>query len=216
MYLHWNEQTISDFSPAQINAHYANGYVFTRLGKGIMHQTRSVRVDLTTFELSSENRRILKKTDGLTLSVVPLPYPGYHWSLGKLAKDFYETKFGEHIFSANKVKELLTDKDNSNLTHLFIYTRDNIPCGYCIVVETDELIHYSYPFYDLKKAPKDMGMGMMLRAILYAQEQGKKYIYLGSAQRQSDTYKMQFAGVEWFDGKEWKKEIQKLKEELFS
>jgi arginyl-tRNA--protein-N-Asp/Glu arginylyltransferase len=51
---------------------------------------------------------------------------------------------------------------------------------------------------------------MMTKAVLYAKEQGKKYIYLGSAQRPTDTYKLQFAGLEWFDGTQWQADLKKL------
>lgn len=213
-YLHWNEQILSDWSDATINSLYNEGYLFTRLGKGVIHQTRSVRIDLSQFEVSSENRRILKKTDGLTLETFILPYTKYDWTIGKMAKDFYETKFGEGTFSANKIKELLTETEKSNFNLLFVYSFNNEIIGYCIARGTNELIHYSYPFYNLEKAPKDVGLGMMIRAIIYTKEQGKKYIYLGSAQRPGDTYKFQFLGTEWFDGKNWSTDQKKIELEL--
>ena len=52
---------------------YDNGYAFTRLGRGVMVQTRSVRIDLAKFSLTSENRRILKKNERLKSEAVPLP-----------------------------------------------------------------------------------------------------------------------------------------------
>ena len=57
-------------------------------------------------------------------------------------------------------------------------------------------------------------MGMMLKAINYAKENGKKYIYLGSAQRPTDTYKLQFKGLEWFDGERWSEDLGELKKVL--
>ncbi len=226
-YLCWDEKIITDFSQKNITSLYHEGYVFTRKEKGLMQKTRSVRVDLSKFELSSENKRILRKTETIEMGFVPLPFPDYHWSIGKLAKDFYDTKFGEGTFSANKVKELLTDNDKSNFNALFVYNLSlrgaegdeaistlHERIGYCIAQETDEMIHYSYPFYDLTVAPKDMGMGMMTRAVTYAKENGKKYLYLGSAQRPNDTYKFQFAGIEWFDGTKWQDDINEIKELL--
>ena len=62
-YLSWDNKTIVDFSEKNIEAMYARGYVFTRLGKGAMTQTRSLRIGLDKFELSSENRRVLRKTE---------------------------------------------------------------------------------------------------------------------------------------------------------
>jgi arginyl-tRNA--protein-N-Asp/Glu arginylyltransferase len=220
-YLSWQEQTITDFSENNIDKMYADGYVFTRKGKGVMQQTRSVRIDMSKFELSSENRRILKKNEGLTIKDVflPLGAASYDFSIGKLAKDFYDTKFGIGIMSAQKVKEMLTDSAKSNFNLLLQFT---IPYplatspsnGYSICHKNSELIHYSYPFYDLTTAPKDIGLGMMTLTIDQAKREGLKYVYLGSLQRPTDTYKLQFAGLEWFDGKGWQTDIEAVKKLL--
>jgi arginyl-tRNA--protein-N-Asp/Glu arginylyltransferase len=213
-YLHWDEKTITDFSEKNIAEMYDHGYVFTRIGKGVMHQTRSVRVDLAKFELTSENRRVLKKVGAMPLYLSKVPMKDYEWSLGKLAKDFYEQKFGAGIMGAAKVKEMLTDPTKSNFNALLTYALNDKSCGYAICYSNKEILHYSYPFYDLKSAPKDMGLGMMTTAINFAKEQGLKYVYLGSLQRPGDTYKLQFEGLEWFDGKAWQTDLQSVKDIL--
>lgn len=213
-YLHWKEQTISDFSEANIAAQYDHGFVFTRIGKGVMHQTRSVRIDLSKFELSSENRRMLKKISEYDKQSLDLPLKEYDFKTAKLAKDFYEKKFGHGIMSAQKVKEMLTDGAKSNFNEVLVYSKLNKPLGYSICYENEQMVHYSYPFYDLDLAPKDMGLGMMTSAINWAKENGLKYIYLGSLQRPTDTYKLQFSGLEWFDGKDWQTDTTSLKEIL--
>jgi len=239
-YLHWDEKVVTNFTSENITKMYANGYVFTRLGKGIMQQTRSVRINLSKFNLTSENRRILKKVntdkevgagekiDCLELNVVTLPFSGYGFRIGKLAKDFYEIKFGKGIMSANKIKEMATDDTKSNFNMLLSYEANSKPdnsikpvdsisfTGFAICYSNTEILHYSFPFYDLTSAPKDMGLAMMIKAIKYAQESGKKYIYLGSLQRPSDTYKLQFEGLEWFDGKAWQNNIESVKKILTS
>ena len=53
----------------------------------------------------------------------------------------------------------------------------------------------------------------MIKTIVYAKEKGLKCIYLGSLQRPSDTYKLQFEGIEWFDGKGWQNDKEKAKRE---
>lgn len=257
-YLKWEETTITDFSDENVNAMYNRGFVFTRIGKGVMNQTRSIRIDLAKFDLSSENKRILRKTEGMMLNVSPLPYEHYSWEIGKLGKDFYEQKFGDGTFSANKIKELLTGK-RDDFNRLLVYScpyegelstrggsalggegversselpiteqttrgtakdptqppligeESSHPVGYCIAVETSDILHYSYPFYNLHSKFKNIGMGMMVRAVEYAKEQGKKYIYLGSFQRPGDVYKLQFSGMEWFDGEEWRSDLDELK-----
>jgi len=201
---------------------YEKGYVFTRLGKGVMQQKRSVRINLALFELSSENRRILRKTSDLIMNPQALPLSDYNFTIGKLAKDFYDSKFGQGTMSAQKVKEMLTDPTRGNFNTLLIYSVANQsgvnakPSGYAISYETSHILHYSYPFYDLTRAPKDTGLGMMLRAIELAQMQNKKYVYLGSLQRPADKYKLQFSGLEWFDGKKWQNDIDEVKKILAS
>lgn len=218
-YLTWNEKTITDFSDQNINDLYSQGYLFTRKDKGVMQQTRSLRINLSKFKLTSENRRILKKNEPLIIQPEPIPYPNYAWQIGKMAKDFYTTKFGDGTFSANKVKELLTS-EKSNFNKLLLFSINKNDISYTICKETNELLHYCYPFYNLQptsyQLPPNTGLAMMLKAILYAQEHNKKYIYLGSAQRPGDTYKLQFERLEWFDGKEWKSDMEELKDILKS
>ncbi len=183
---------------------YGNGFVFTRIDKGKMHQTRSVRIDLSKFELSSENRRVLKKTESIELKENKIPFSEYTWEIGKIAKDFYDKKAGG-AFSANKIKEIITTDHNFNTLFNFL------DLGYAICYMNKNILHYSYPFYDLEKSPKDIGLGMMIKAVVWAKDKGLKYVYLGSLQRPGDVYKLQFEGLEWFDGKEWSKDLEKVK-----
>lgn len=212
-YLSWDNKTISDFSSENVSALYSEGFVFTRLGKGTMTQTRSVRVNLDKFELSSENKRILRKTENLKLNTIVLPHPDYDWHIHKLGVDFYTKKFGEKTFSANKIKELLTDPE-SNFNLLLQYQEKNLSLGFCICYQNKELLHYGYPFYDLETNISNLGIGMMTKAIIWAKEKGLKYVYLGSAQNEKAIYKTQFIGFEWFDGKSWQTNIVELKKIL--
>ncbi len=209
-YLSWNRNKIENFSEENIEQMYSNGYVFTRIGHGEMDQTRSLRIDLDDFSLSSENKRILRKTKEVEVRVEQLPYSNYHWQIHKLGKEFYD-KFEEGLFSANKIKELMKNKVKSDFNIVFVYTLNSKDLGYCISLETENIIHYSYPFYDRTKTPNNMGMGMIIKAIKYAKDNGKKYFYLGSAQRSSDVYKLQFEGLEWFDRDKWSLNLDKLK-----
>ncbi|HVT75311.1 MAG TPA: GNAT family N-acetyltransferase [Candidatus Paceibacterota bacterium] len=214
-YLKWDSRVISDLSAENIDAMYDKGYVFTRVGKGVMNQTRSFRIDLSRFELSSENRRILRKAEHLALASEPLPYKNYGWQIGKLAKDFYE-KFGDSVFTANKAREIITDPDKSNFNLLLVFgdTRDAANVGFAIGYRSETMFHYAFPFYVEDAREPSRGLGMMTMVIQKAKECGKKYVYLGSLSRPSDTYKLQFKGGEWFDGAKWRTDIEPLKEIL--
>jgi arginyl-tRNA--protein-N-Asp/Glu arginylyltransferase len=128
-----------------------------------------------------------------------------------MAKDFYDKKFGVGIMSAQKVKEMITSLEKSNFNTLISYSKQSDTLGYAIAYKSDKILHYSYPFYDLMSAPKDMGLGMMIKAVILAQEKNLSYVYLGSLQRKTDTYKMQFEGMEWWNGKTWSKNIEEAK-----
>ncbi len=206
-YLKWKEDKLNDDSPEVATRMYDNGFVFTRIDKGIMHQTRSIRIDLEKFELSSENRRILRKGEKVLIEERSIPYSAYSWEIGKIAKDFYDEKAGG-AFSVNKIKEIMTTDHNFN--SLLSFSK----LGYTICYKNNSILHYCYPFYDLKNASKDMGLIMMTKAIAEAQTLGLKYVYLGSLQRSSDIYKLQFSGIEWFDGREWSGNLEKVKEIL--
>jgi len=215
-YLNWDTKITEDFSPESVATLYDAGYVFTRVGRGVMNKTRSFRVKLEAFQMSSENRRIARKSEHLSLSVraLPLSAADYSWEIGKLAKDFYDAHGAD--FSANKVKELLTDAGASNFNTLLTYTdtRTNLAIGYAICYVDSNLVHYSYPFYMSNPTEPSRGLGMMIAALEWAKDQGFRYVYLGSLQRPSDTYKLQFAGGEWFDGEVWQQDTTALKEIL--
>ena len=210
-YLNWDTKIITDFSVENISKMYDTGYVFTRVGKGVMNKTRSFRIDLEKFETTSENRRIMRKAENYKMETVALPLSDYDWHIGKLAKDFYESRQAE--FSANKIKELLTNKNESNFTTLAEFFAAE-KFGFAICYESSEIFHYSYPFYIEEKNEPSRGLCMMMLAIEYAKNSGKKYIYLGSLQRPSDTYKLQFKGGEWFNGEKWCTDIEPLKDIL--
>ncbi len=210
----------------EVETKYNQGFVFTR--KKTLQKVTSVRINLDKFALTSENRRVLKKVDNLNLVKLNLPIVNNNslWKIIKVAKDFYSKKFVNVRFSANKIRELITKKqDFPYFNKLFCYvlekdlkileTNDiseinfNKVLGATIVFESINIIHYAYPFYkiDFDKLSSgaklndctilpNFGMAMMLKAILLAKKEGKHYIYLGSLTRPSDRYKLQFKGVE--------------------
>ncbi len=213
-YLNWDTKIVQNPSSDEITNLYDQGYLLTRVEKGLMNKSRSFRINLEAYVASSENRRILRKAEHMKLSAHRLPYAAYDWSIGKLAKDFYEG-IGA-TFSANKVKEMLTDADNSNFTTLLVFndSRTEKPVGYVICYEARDFIHYSYPFYVEDPNEPSRGLVMMTMAVEWAKTSGKKYVYLGALQRPSDVYKLQFRGGEWFDGEIWQVDTEPLKEIL--
>ncbi|MFW5702885.1 MAG: hypothetical protein ACOCXP_02875 [Candidatus Dojkabacteria bacterium] len=197
-----------------ISSLYNEGFLFGRVERGYMYQTRSLRVDVSQFAPNSENRRIIRKhTENDLFSMrnefLPIEKKNYDYSLHKRGKEFYRTKFPEEKFTAAKIKELLTREHNYNL--LFSYLRDSNIVGNAICYSNSTCLHYCYPFYDLELDRSNFGMYMMIQALLWAQMHGTNYVYLGGVTRAQDIYKLQFSGLEWFDGNSWNKDIASLK-----
>ena len=53
---------------------------------------------------------------------------------------------------------------------------------------------------------------MMLKSVIWAKENRKKYIYLGSCYEEKALYKTEFKGVEFFNGFKWSDNIEELKD----
>ncbi len=231
-YLNWDTKKI-DVPPglppetplpaSTIERLYDEGYVATRVGKGIFNKTRSLRIRLSEYAPSSENRRIMRKATerGVAFETTGLPYERYHWTIHKMAKEFYTEKFGADTFSANKVREIMSVLGSTDFNTLLIYRSviesNQQAIGYCIGLRTQRIFHYSYPFYNRRFAERELpslGLSMMTQAVEWAKGSGHEFIYLGSLQRPSDTYKLQFAGAEWFDGERWQTDMAALKKIL--
>lgn len=210
-YFSTDEIVIDTTDSDLVSEKYSEGYVITRLGKGVLQQTKSLRIDLENFKLTSENRRILRKTEGVSCELRKLPLEDYSWEIHKLGKDFYSSKFGEGTMSASKIKELFNDEEKSNVNYVFEYTFEEKVIGYCLCYVNKDIIHYSYPFYNLELDMNNLGLGMMIRGIEWAKDAGKKYIYLGSISTPESKYKLQFNNLEWWDGEKWDKDLEVLK-----
>lgn len=212
-YKNFDEIKLYNFDAESIEEKYDNGYVLVRKEKGLMDLITSLRIKLEGFEFNSENRRIFKKTENLLLTTkeIPLKDDEYSYTIHMIGKDFYRRKNDSEVFSASKIKELITDGIKSNFNKLLVYKIEEQTIGYCISYETEHIFHYCYPFYDLNIENKNIGMGMIVKAIEYAKNTGKKYFYLGSVHTPKSLYKLQFNNLEWFDGSLWQTDLEKLK-----
>lgn len=221
MYFKTAEKIVDFDNEQEVSSAYDTGFVFTRLSKGVMNQTRSLRLDLSKFELTSENKRILRKTESLKSYYEQLPLQNYSWEIHKLGKDYYERKFGIGVMSASKIKDMFVNPEDNNMNGVFRYETENRQkindkgfLGFALCYKNSNLLHYAYPFYELESEISNLGMGMMLHAIMWAKEQGLRYVYLGSVVEQASKYKLQFEGLEWWDtdANEWSLDIAKLKQ----
>lgn len=192
---------------------YDSGFLPTRIDKNIFNLCRSTRVLLNEFKLSSENRRILRKTEFLKLEMHSLKNFSYDYKIGKMALDFYNTRFKKGVMSAQKIKWLFKESFY-NSVFVFFDKQNSLPIGYSLCYFGKNIIHYAHPFYKIEYFKNNIGMGMMLKSIIFAKEKNVKKIYLGTCYEESALYKTQFTGFEFFDGVSWNKDLNVLKERI--
>lgn len=190
---------------------YQKGFLPTRIEKNLYYLSRNIRINLKDFSFNSENRRVLKKTPGLKLKEHKLNQFVFNYNISKLATEYFKEKFGENIISTQKLKNIC---ENGFFTNILTFELDNAEVGYCITMQTKNLLHYSYPFYKKELIGTNIGMGMILKTIEYALKEKKQFVYLGTVYSKEAKYKLQFKNLEWFSGVSWCNDIDKLKEKI--
>lgn len=189
---------------------YQKGFLPIRSLPGVFYLSRNIRIDLSKFETSSENRRILKKTENFESNLIPLSEFVYTAKVQKFCKDYAGQKLGKGLFSAAAVKSIFTNKI-FNYVFVFKEVSTQKEVGYAVCFISENFLQYGYAFYDLKYLKDNLGARMMLEAVLWANKSNKKYAYLGTCYDESALYKTEFKGVEFFNGFRWSDDLTELK-----
>jgi arginyl-tRNA--protein-N-Asp/Glu arginylyltransferase len=172
---------------------------------------RQIRVALETFELSSENRRILRKGDGITIELVPRANFACTPARRQFFKTYADTKFGADVMTWDRLDSLFAATVCSHLL-VFSDTQTGAEAGVAVLyLEEPALAYYYYAFYDLGHPVRNLGMYMMTAAVELFAGRGCKHAYLGTCYSVSALYKTQFAGVEFFNGVRWSQNLAELK-----
>ncbi len=172
---------------------------------------RQVRVNLTKFKPSSENRRILRKGVDIEVKLVPRDKYDYTAEQRQFFKTYADIKFGKDVMTFERLDGLLASPIISHLL-VFIDVKTNAEVGAATVyLEGKELAFYYYAFYDLNYYARNLGMFMMTSAAALFAERGVKHLYLGTCYSQNALYKTQFAGSQFFNGFRWSDDMDELK-----
>jgi arginyl-tRNA--protein-N-Asp/Glu arginylyltransferase len=190
---------------------FAQGFLPSSRNLDRFYLCRQVRVDLRRFRLSSENRRILRKGEGITLELVPRAEFDYTPRRRESYKTYADIKFGKDVMSYERLDLLLEGKIASHLL-VFTDTRTGAEVGTVMAyLEPKGLAYYYYAFYDLSYYHRNLGMFMMTSAVAMFAERGFQFLYLGSCYLPNALYKTQFAGAEFFNGFSWSDNLSELK-----
>lgn len=172
---------------------------------------RQIRVALRQFTPSSENRRILRKGEGLVVELIPRAEFEFTPARREFCQRYTAAKFGPGGMSDERLDSLFHAPVT---THVLRFTEaaSGVEIGLAtLYLEADRMAFYYYAFYDLAHANRSLGMFMMTRAVRLFAERGTLHLYLGSGYSESALYKTQFAGFEFFNGNRWSPSLDELK-----
>ena len=199
---------------------YALGYLpysnNTNLKQETYYLARSLRIDLSAFKESSENRRVDRKIQTLNPSFDIIPVNDFNLSDSEFKSyciDFASKRFSEAI-SSERLDYILQSK---SISHFFRFKLADKTVGYVISIIEKGTLHYWFAFFDLDYQEFALGKWMMFSVIKWAFEQKMEYVYLGTCYGEKSLYKVRdFKGLSYFDGNQWDSEIKILKQKCKS
>lgn len=191
---------------------YAQGFLPYSGSRGMrdtFYMARSARVGLKAFEPTSENRRVLKKFDGVfdTREAAAADIAASEQCMA-LALDYFAKRHGPSVMPMERLKLILSFDAEPTAT---IYEKSGAIAAFTLHIEDERMMHFWYSFYDLALVEQSLGMWLMLDAARDAQARGKEHFYQGTVYGQKALYKTNFPSLSWWDGKEWRSGAEELK-----
>ncbi|MBL9139605.1 MAG: hypothetical protein JNK85_27295 [Verrucomicrobiales bacterium] len=173
---------------------------------------RHLRVPLPGWRPSSENRRILRKGAGLEVELVPRSAFQYSDAHRQRWLAFADERFGPGIMGPARLDGLMAGRVVSHV----LVCRDMGDAGrevgaVLLYVEPGRMAHYYYAFYDLRHPIRSLGMYLMTKAVAEFQAAGFGHLYLGTCYSKKALYKLQFDGLEFFNGLTWTTDLDQLR-----
>ena len=171
---------------------------------------RQVRVNLAQFQPSSENRRILRKGDGITTTLIPRSEFEFSEVRREFCMRYADARFGPNVMSRERLDSLFSSPITSHVLSFVDETGKEIGLV-TLYLEPPGLAYYYYAFYDAENAVRSLGMFMMTTAVVTLTGRNLRLLYLGSCYSTNALYKTQFRGAEFFNGFRWSENLDELK-----
>lgn len=172
---------------------------------------RSLRIELSDFKETSENRRVDRKIQELKPDFEVLSIEDFDLKDPEFLSycfEFANKRFSEPI----SMKRLEYIFSAESVSHVFRFNSDGKPVGYVVAIIENSTLHYWFAFFDLENPKYSLGKWMMFSVIRWAYENDLSYVYLGTCYGEKSLYKVRdFKGLAYFDGNQWVKDIKSLK-----
>jgi hypothetical protein len=189
---------------------YAAGFLPGLPSLERFYLTRQVRVPLAGWRPTSENRRVLRKAEGLRCELVPRAEFAYTAERRAAWLEYAAAKWGEGIMPGERLDRLMSGAVISHILHFTDAAGADAGSALCYV-EAPRVAHYYYAFYPLGAETKHHGMAMMTHAVGAFAALGMEHLYLGTCYSEMALYKTQFEPLEFFNGFRWSRDVAELK-----
>lgn len=192
----FNQQ--NDLNPSE---NYQSGLLPQRNSKNYWYQDSSSRSNISLFSLSSENRRIINKTQEYRYQLIPLAEFRYNSFIQKTI--FKWIKEIGWDFPTSSVKTIFTNHI-FNYVYVWLDKNDNA-IAYSICYISSEISHIAYVFYNPKLSHDNLPIRLSLQAIIDSYDKKLKYCYLGrfNPETKLGYYKRELPGFEYFKNGNW-------------
>ncbi len=178
----------------------------------LYYMARSARVNVNNFALSSENRRINKKFDSYNFSIKEYPAENFlkDKNMIHFCLEYFNKRHGPNTMNEERFKRILNYSKETKVIE-YINNETKKPCAYVLEIQSKNIAHYWFSFYDLSLTYLSFGMWLMINRVVSAQQSNKLYYYLGTVYGDKALYKTNIPAMEYWNGSEWVNNINQLK-----
>lgn len=187
---------------------YQAGFLPFRHQKDWFYLARSSRCRLADFSLSSENRRILKKTTSFYFKSFFSEKFDYSPLVQKRCKQWSRER-GWQI-STRSLKYLFSGQFFNQIWVWYDQEKGKEPVGYQVFYWGKEFAHGAHLFFHPDYQRRYLVIRMILESIIKAHKEKKKFYYLGTCYGKTGFYKRSFPGFEFFNGFNWSGNVKEL------
>lgn len=186
-----------------LKENYEKGLLPQRNLKDYFYQdeNNSSRASLNSFELSSENRRILSKTQSFSFQKIQLSEFTFSNDIQKQISAWVKDLAWD--FPTSSIKTLFT---NHIFNYLYIWSDENKEtCAYSICYFDKDFSHIAYVFYNPIYAHQDLPIRLALQVVIDSAKSNLDYCYLGrfNPETKLGYYKRNFSGFEYYINNQW-------------
>lgn len=186
-----------------------NGFLPSGSNPTRYYLCRSLRVSCDAFYLSSENKRVLSKNKKLEIKLIRKNDITLTDEIISMCMESAEARFDNNVMTYERLTALLS---SIHTTHYLVLMDDEKIIGLVTCLSDGyTFVHYNFSFFSNYDGYSNLGIYMMTKAIQLISSLGMDFIYLGTAYNERSKYKLQFHGMEFFNGIEWRNDLKELK-----